>query len=747
VVTVWYDDRTGVTVRKSNDNHDELGRFASGAGEAVIANAGTFEQVSRENLSRWSEETADKTEAQWKALSDEERVAILRQTGGSINRWVGESKGRMALISNSSTRQQAVATQSGLNKMSLPANTVLYKGVDMERFGITGVDPKDAGSLTSLTGKVLTDHAFGSSTVDPEVGKNFQDSGLNRMLLRIEAPAGTKGAWLGSAAEGGEARSVHSGEREFMMPLGMRYTITGAGHDAATGRTVLHVRILPPDNKHPSAHKPLEDKSNDNHDSLGRFAEGPGVAAPGEAREHADLSKMTPSARSAACAALTAKTDAAWKALSPAERSAVKNYCADGFEDINPAMGKAGGDPTKIQSGALRAQAQNLAAAIDKGSLPQNMALFKAVNLTRLGAPGFGSGSTPEALAALVGKMLTDHSFGSTSAEASVAWDFSAASRVMVKINAAEGTPALWLGSKGRSSSYTENEVLLQHGSRYVVTGVTKVEVSPGKHLPAVEVTLLPHEKRVKKVVSIFNDRTGVLVRKCLEAWKGNDNHDNLGRFAISPSGGTKGEDLTYLPDSAREERYQALTDGQWDHLSQNERDAIDDYTGSISAYEINRAVDAAGGDPSKVKDAGIRERAQTLAAAIDKSNLPRDLTVFRGVNLKFMGVPGYGKQSSVSDLEKLKGRVLTAGAFESTSFNPDIVMRDFSHDDKVLMRIEAPKGANGVFLGGNGRLEGEREILFQHGTRYVVTGARKAVSSSGRSGTFLTVQMLKHEK
>ncbi len=144
--------------------------------------------------------------------------------------------------------------------------------------------------------------------------------------------------------------------------------------------------------------------------------------------------------------------------------------------------------------------------------------------------------------------------------------------------------------------------------------------------------------------------------------------------------------------------------------LSEDERQAIKDYTGS--AYvNINSVLR---GHQSSFEGDNY-EKAKNIHKALANSEIPCDCKVYRGASINALGI-----YKNASD-EELVGKIITDKGFMSTSMNRD---KSFSGD--VKMEISVPSGAHGAYVGYVGTYGHlEEEVLFDAGQRLQITGAR----------------------
>jgi hypothetical protein len=159
-------------------------------------------------------------------------------------------------------------------------------------------------------------------------------------------------------------------------------------------------------------------------------------------------------------------------------------------------------------------------------------------------------------------------------------------------------------------------------------------------------------------------------------------------------------------------EHYRAWREG----LSAGEEKALRDYA-VVNYTSVNRVLRRAAAGALEVPP-HLRGGIDVVAGAIARSpGLPRNAVLYRGMG---------GRHLPPGDLT---GTELTDPAFLSTSFNAERTVK--GHD--VEVRINAPAGTKGAYLGGN-----ESEFLLQKGLRLKVIGDE---TSGGRRVLRVTVQ------
>ena len=172
------------------------------------------------------------------------------------------------------------------------------------------------------------------------------------------------------------------------------------------------------------------------------------------------------------------ETSRTWR--SGEDKRALRDYTMDGYEDLNRAVGNAKGDLSKVDPGLLE-RVRMLDRATTFGLLKTRATLYRSVNAERLGGD----------LDSMVGKVITDHTFASTSTSPEIAERFARENknRSIMRISTSAETRGAWLdGDTELTTHPRESEYLLPRGSKFKVTNVRKVA---GRAI--IDVELLPH--------------------------------------------------------------------------------------------------------------------------------------------------------------------------------------------------------------------------------------------------------------
>lgn len=129
-----------------------------------------------------------------------------------------------------------------------------------------------------------------------------------------------------------------------------------------------------------------------------------------------------------------------------------------------------------------------------------------------------------------------------------------------------------------------------------------------------------------------------------------------------------------------------------------DEKESLRKYTANSYA-NINAAL--RGIDPSF--DEGNYENAKNIHSVLQRTQLPCDCTVYRGVSANALGV-----LKELPD-SQLRGKVFTDKGFLSTSLS-----RNSAFDGDLILEIHAPGGSNGMYVGYvSSAKHYEEEVLF----------------------------------
>jgi hypothetical protein len=148
------------------------------------------------------------------------------------------------------------------------------------------------------------------------------------------------------------------------------------------------------------------------------------------------------------------------------------------------------------------------------------------------------------------------------------------------------------------------------------------------------------------------------------------------------------------------------------DKISITKVEAIDAY--SAGGHEdINKILRGGPPPPPQLDDEEAEEveiRTERIISAIEKApGIPEEITVYRGANLKSLGV------KSDQSLESLVGKELFDDGIISTSFDKTQAS-GFATGNEVLFEIKVPAGVKGLALAQLSNFPQEREFLLSPG-------------------------------
>lgn len=154
----------------------------------------------------------------------------------------------------------------------------------------------------------------------------------------------------------------------------------------------------------------------------------------------------------------------------------------------------------------------------------------------------------------------------------------------------------------------------------------------------------------------------------------------------------TKDKDLV-------DDTFRSATGSWWNGLSHEEKKASYDFTG-MHYHFMNLALGGAM-DPNQIKDETV-VRINNLTNALDKSAIPTDIWVRRGVSSSHIGrMVGLDKTTSknkdlvVSEIQKA---IDNDKIFDIKNFMSTGATSDTGFDDSFEMKIFVPKGSKGVY-------------------------------------------------
>lgn len=160
----------------------------------------------------------------------------------------------------------------------------------------------------------------------------------------------------------------------------------------------------------------------------------------------------------------------------------------------------------------------------------------------------------------------------------------------------------------------------------------------------------------------------------------------------------------------------------QYDTMNEFEKKSINYYT--TQAYtEINSYL-RDGKEPSYL----AKMAAKNMASALDKTALPKDVYVHRGVgnDLDKVGkMLGVSKETlMISDVSELKSKLVGKTFLEKGFMSCGGAEADAWPG--VKLHINVPKGAKGMYIAPVSAKEAEHEFLLQRGSEFLINGVKR---------------------
>lgn len=144
--------------------------------------------------------------------------------------------------------------------------------------------------------------------------------------------------------------------------------------------------------------------------------------------------------------------------------------------------------------------------------------------------------------------------------------------------------------------------------------------------------------------------------------------------------------------------------------LNPKEHKALNSYTGPSVYSVVNKDMVA-----GKTRDKETLETAKNIYSAIKKSEIPEDVTLFRGMKARGLLLEG----------EAAIGKVYSDKVFKSTSACQDNAIQfAVNKEPSVILRIKARQGQKGAYLDGKlSQNPHEQEVLLPHDAKFIITG------------------------
>ncbi len=147
--------------------------------------------------------------------------------------------------------------------------------------------------------------------------------------------------------------------------------------------------------------------------------------------------------------------------------------------------------------------------------------------------------------------------------------------------------------------------------------------------------------------------------------------------------------------------------------LSLSERTAISQYT-KRDFLTINPVLRGM----KKESDyfmAKVEKQISLISGALQKSELPEKIFLFRTINSHYLG-----------DLEKIKPQQLIGKTIQEKGFLSTSLVPLFYYPGRLSMVIKAPEKINGAFLGSLSKYSGECEFLLDKGQELLIKNAKR---------------------
>lgn len=338
-----------------------------------------------------------------------------------------------------------------------------------------------SGAFTSSDFKVgqsFTDHAFVSTTTDPETAAvAFSQAAGKPVVLRVNLDPGEDALPIKGSSIGNNL-----GEDEVLLPRGQEYRITGKETKTVAGRkvTVVDVDMIGPAAVAASA--AFAFNPDQERDDKGRWS--PSGEAAADALGDSDLTGEQAGALSglrgdshddiqqAATRAQRLAGDEAWESLPalqlpPHQQDAVTRYTAwevanaGGHRTINSALREAQGGPLHTISPDVEQTISNLDYAIERSTVTEPLETWRGASALK-----------PDEFT--VGQTFTDYGFMSTTTDPEIALETftrPTPDPMLLRVALDKGDSALPIKGDLRNPLVEEKEILLPRGQTFRVTG------------------------------------------------------------------------------------------------------------------------------------------------------------------------------------------------------------------------------------------------------------------------------------
>lgn len=410
--------------------------------------------------------------------------------------------------------------------------------------------------------------------------------------------------------------------------------------------------------------------------------------------------------------------NAQYDKLSEDELAALFKYTGTGYIPINRTL--RGAELQHPYTWDIKDAIQKLDSVVDKASLPKELTVYRGVRDVHL------NGIKP-------GDLITDKGFISTSTEMGVAFGFGTRTgdvphTGLFKIQLPTGSHAAL--ATGFS---TEQEVILPRDSVYRVTNVEKYQHFANSAGVVGQMNVYTLEPALAKAVVTYEmdsrgDDKFAWDAAATKLAKFNLHHQPAGsaiggQFAAADGDGmardAQGRVIIPLKGIYASDELRALAQKHYDAMTQAERDAYVEYVdgGDKAINNTLRGRHLSPGD-YKVDDktVDVDGDIQHLDKALDRSTLPKALTVYRG-----------GGDTHLAGMQP--GDLLTDKGYLSTSAHMDVAFRfgiqtkGISNPTATLFKIDLPAGSHAALARG---FDIEHEVLLPRNSTFRVTSVQK---------------------
>lgn len=406
--------------------------------------------------------------------------------------------------------------------------------------------------------------------------------------------------------------------------------------------------------------------------------------------------------------------------LTEEETWALHHYVGIDYSSINKKL-RANIDPVipSIRDD-LPGRIAAIDSAVDKSSIPRDLVVYRGMAVPAI--EHFRNLKDPKDL---VGKLVQDDGFISTSIRARTAASFGSAGTV-VEIRLPKGSKGLYLDSYDRVAS-GERELLLPRRSRFRVVGYKRKKPAPGANNFVDYYVLEP-------------------VTRSAENTQRDYFNPNWEEQARDPKGTSTGGQWTEggTPADAIEKELIAYTHENWE-LTDPELKALQEYVGISYSYingKLRTGINTLGPKSRDKLPAWI----DAIDSALAKSSVPKDVAVFRG--LLSSATARFANLKSPNDLV---GKIITDSGFISTSLDPLIAVGFAAAPSTgtvagTVFELRVPKGSRGAYLGGYDFAKGEKELLLPRGSKFRVVQYKRTSFGGGAEKDHYVAELISLE-